>query len=418
MAIKTGEKVVKSSFEIDSTDIFNERKLLIMMSNRKIRMGMIGGGEGSFIGAVHRMAANLDGQIELVCGAFSSKAEVSQRSGEALFLSPDRVYPDYDTMFQKETALPEGERMDFVAIVTPNHVHFDPAKKALEHGFHVMLDKPMTFDLAEALELEKIVKSSGKLLGLTHTYTGYPLVKEARELVRKGALGNIRKIVVEYPQGWLNKLLEGQGSKQASWRTDPKKSGKAGAMGDIGTHAANLAEYVSGKNIVEVCADLAAVVPGRALDDDGQVLLRFEGGIRGMLMASQISAGEENELKLRIYGEEKSLEWLQSEPNTLWIKTQGGVKQAIRAGADFAHLSDVALAHSRIPSGHPEGYLEAFANLYRNFARAIREVTDGRKPDFHLYPVPDVSDGVRGMAFIDAVVASSEAGQKWTAIQI
>ncbi|MCW5558952.1 MAG: Gfo/Idh/MocA family oxidoreductase [Verrucomicrobiae bacterium] len=375
---------------------------------------MVGGGRGAFIGAVHRIAANMDGQIELVCGAFSSDPDKSRASGADLFLPPSRCYGSFAEMIQSEQALPEGERMDFIAIVTPNHVHFPPAKLALESGFHVLSDKPATYDLAEAKALQALVKKTGLLYGLTHNYTGYPLVKEARDLVRSGKLGKIRKVVVEYPQGWLATRIEASGQKQASWRTDPKRSGAAGCIGDIGTHAENLAEYVTGLQISELAADITAFVKGRKLDDDGNVLLRFKGGAKGVLHSSQISVGEENNLNLRVYGELGGLEWHQKEPNTLLVKWPDQPMQVYRTANGY--LSTAAKAASRTPPAHPEGYLEAFANIYRNFAAAIRARLEKRKlaKDDLALDFPKIEDGVRGMAFIEAVVASSKANAAWT----
>lgn len=377
---------------------------------RKIKMGMVGGGIGAFIGGVHRMAANLDGEIELVCGAFSSDPAKSKASGEALYLDPARVYGSYEEMILKEKELPEGERMDFISIVTPNHVHFGPAKMALENGFHVMCDKPLCFNLEEAYELKKIVEKSGLLFGLTHTYTGYPMVKQARAMVENGDLGNIRKVVVEYPQGWLSEQKP-EDDKQASWRTDPSRSGIAGAMGDIGTHAENLAEYVSGLHITEMSADLTAFVPGRKLDDDGNVLLRFNNGAKGVLHASQISAGEENSLKIYVYGEKGGLEWHQMEPNTLWVKWLDKPTQKFRTGV--APLYPASTAHTRVPAGHPEGYLEAFANIYRDFAYCIQARLEGKEVDAVYTDFPGVDEGVRGMEFIYKVVESSNSNEKW-----
>lgn len=372
---------------------------------------MVGGGIGAFIGAVHRMAANLDGKIELVCGAFSSDPSKSKASGEALYLNPDRVYGNYEEMILKEKALPENQRMDFISIVTPNHVHFGPAKMALENGFHVMCDKPLCFDLDEAYELKKVVEKAGLLFGLTHTYTGYPMVKQARMMIKNGELGKIRKVVVEYPQGWLSQKIEDSEQKQASWRTDPKRSGIAGAMGDIGTHAENLAEYITGLHITEMCADLSTFVPGRLLDDDGNVLLRFNNGAKGVLHASQISAGEENNIKIYVYGEKGGLEWRQMEPNTLWVKWLDKPTQMYRTGV--GNLYPETQAHTRVPAGHPEGYLEAFANLYRNFAQCIQARLDGKEPDPVYTDFPGIEDGVRGMEFIYKVVESSKSEQKW-----
>lgn len=380
--------------------------------SRKLRMGMVGGGEGAFIGGVHRMAAALDGQIELVCGAFSSNAERSRRSGEALYIAPERIYPDFATMIESEKALPAEKRMDFVSVVTPNHVHFAPTKMALENGFHVICDKPLSYNLDEALELEKIVEKSGMLFALTHNYTGYPMVKQARAMVQNGDIGNIRKVVVEYPQGWLaTKREENDASKQASWRTDPSKSGIAGALGDIGTHAENLAEYITGLQIKELIADMSIFVEGRQLDDDANILLRFDNGAKGILHCSQISVGEENGLNIRIWGEKGALEWHQMEPNSLIMKWLDRPKETLRTGLSFLYpqmtASPEAIAHTRVPAGHPEGYLEAFANIYRNFAMHIQAKLAGKEQDA-LYDYPSVSDGVRGMQFIYKVVESSK----------
>jgi predicted dehydrogenase len=379
-------------------------------------MGMIGGGKNAFIGAVHRIAANMDGLIELVCGAFSSHPDNARESGKLLFLPDDRVYLSYEEMIGKESRLPEGERMDFVTIVTPNHLHFAPAMLALEKGFHVVLDKPMTFTLAEALQLQKKVKETGLLFCLTHTYSGYPMVKQARQMVKTGDFGKIRKIYVEYPQGWLSRLSEKDGSKQAEWRTDPARSGKSGAMGDIGTHAAHLAEYISGLQIKQLCADLSIMVEGRALDDDGNVLLRFDNGATGVLYASQVAAGEENALKIRVYGEKGGLEWAQQEPNTLLVKWLDQPTQVYRAGTPW--LSSYAKHNTRTPAGHPEGYLEAFANLYRNFALTLSARLDGTTPSPEALDFPGVEDGVRGMAFIDNLILSNESLEKWTFFKI
>ena len=384
--------------------------------NRKLRMGMIGGGKNAFIGAVHRIAANMDGLIELVCGAFSSHPDNARESGKLLFLPDDRVYLSFEEMIEKESRLPEGERMDFVTIVTPNHLHFAPAMLALEKGFHVVLDKPMTFTLAEALQLQKKVKETGLLFCLTHTYSGYPMVKQARQMVRAGDFGKIRKVYVEYPQGWLSRLSEKDGSKQAEWRTDPARSGKSGAMGDIGTHAAHLAEYISGLQIKQLCADLSIMVEGRALDDDGNVLLRFDNGATGVLYASQVAAGEENALKIRVYGEKGGLEWAQQEPNTLLVKWLDQPPQVYRAGTPW--LSSYAKHNTRTPAGHPEGYLEAFANLYRNFAQTLSARLDGTTPSPESLDFPGVDDGVRGMAFIDNLILSNESLEKWTFFKI
>ena len=378
---------------------------------QKLRMGMVGGGQGAFIGAVHRMAAALDGEIELVCGAFSSNPEKSKISGADFGLSPDRCYGTFQEMIQREKRLRPDRRMQFVSIVTPNHVHFPPAKMALENGFHVICDKPVTFNLKEALSLEKIVDKTGLVFALTHNYTGYPMVKQARQMIRQGELGKLRKVVVEYPQGWLSTHVEASGQKQAAWRTDPSRSGIAGAMGDIGTHAENLAEYITGLKITEMCADISTFVPGRLLDDDGNVLLHFEGGAKGILHASQIAAGEENNLNIRIYGEKGGLEWRQMEPNTLIAKWLDKPTQLIRTGV--GNLSPEAQAATRIPGGHPEGYLEAFANIYKNFAHCVQARIAGIDPDPIRNDFPDIRDGVRGMRFIEKVIASGKSKAKW-----
>ncbi|MCB9337399.1 MAG: Gfo/Idh/MocA family oxidoreductase [Lewinellaceae bacterium] len=378
---------------------------------RKIRMGMVGGGRGAFIGGVHRMAAALDGEIELVCGAFSSDPEKSRLSGEDFCLPPSRVYGSYQEMISKEKRLPESERMDFISIVTPNHVHYGPAKMALQNGFHVVCDKPLCFNMKEARFLETLVEQTGLLFALTHNYTGYPMVKQARAMVRNGDIGQVRKIVVEYPQGWLSTKLEDSGQKQADWRTDPKRSGIAGAMGDIGTHAENLAEYITGLKITELCADISTFVEGRLLDDDGNVLLHFDKGAKGILHASQISAGEENNLNIRVYGTRAGLQWFQMEPNTLYVKWLDKPMEVLRTGG--SGLYEEAAAHTRIPAGHPEGYLEAFANIYRNFAFCLRARLEGKEAPAVYHDFPSVHDGVRGMQFIEKVIASGKSKKKW-----
>ena len=378
---------------------------------RKLRMGMVGGGRDAFIGAVHRMAAAIDGQIELVCGAFSSNPEKSKLSGEDFYLNPDRVYGSYKEMIEKEASLPPDVRMDFISIVTPNHVHYGPAKMALESGFHVVCDKPLSFDLVEAADLVKTVAETGMIFALTHNYTGYPMVKQAKMMIKNGELGEIRKVVVEYPQGWLSTFLEASEQKQASWRTDPKRSGIAGAMGDIGTHAENLAEYITGLKIAEICADISTIVKGRQLDDDGNVLLRFENGGRGVLHASQISVGEENSLSIRVYGEKAGIEWHQMHPNTLEVKYQDAPKQIYRTGV--GDLYPEASAHTRTPAGHPEGYLEAFGNIYRNFAKCVQARIDGTTVDPIYQDFPSVEDGLRGMEFIYKVIESGQSEKKW-----
>ena len=380
--------------------------------NRKLRMGMVGGGTDAFIGAVHRLAALMDNQIELVCGCFSVNPEISKSSGKLYYLPENRVYETYQEMFEKEAKLPEGERMDFVSIVTPNFVHFGPAMMALENGFHVVLDKPMTFTLEEALKLREKIAETGLTFALTHTYSGYPAVKHAKKIIADGKLGKIRKIFVEYPQGWLSSKLEDTGNPQASWRTDPKRSGKAGCMGDIGTHAHHLAEYMTGLKVTELCAELNVFVPNRLLDDDGACLLRFDNGAKGVLMATQIAAGEENAIRIRIYGDKGGVDWEQMEPNTLRIKWLGQPMQVLRVGTSLD--SAVAAHNTRVPGGHPEGYLEAFANIYRNFSLTVRAKANGQQPTAEMLDFPGVEDGIRGMQFIDTVVkAGYDDTAKW-----
>lgn len=374
-------------------------------------MGMVGGGRGAFIGGVHRMAAALDGQIDLVCGAFSSNPEKSKLSGEDFYLDPKRVYGSYEEMIKTEAQLPDDERMDLVSIVTPNHMHYDPARMAIEYGFHVICDKPLTYDLEQAYALRDIVQSHDSIFALTHNYTGYPMVRQAKAMIKNGDLGVIRKVVVEYPQGWLSTLLEASDQKQAAWRTDPNKSGIAGAMGDIGTHAENLAEYITGLKITEICADISTLVEGRQLDDDGNVLLRYENGARGILYASQISTGEENNLRIRVYGEKGGVEWAQMSPNSLIVRWQDQALRILRAGS--GRLYPEAEAACRIPAGHPEGYLEAFAVLYRNVAKCIQAKLDNKEVDPIYTDFPGIEDGVRGMEFIYKVIESGQSEQKW-----
>ncbi len=377
---------------------------------------MAGGGIGSFIGAVHRQAAVMDGQIELVCGAFSTDPELSKKSGEQLFLPNNRVYENCEEMIAVEKSLPEQERMDFVSIVTPNHVHYPIAKAALENGFHIVCEKPMTVTSKEAEELVLLVKKTGLHFAVTYTYTGYPMVKQARHMVQNGDFGKIRKIVVEYPQGWLSTDLE-KNNQQASWRMDPEKAGPAGCLGDIGTHAHNLAEYISGLRVVEICADLSTLVEGRRLDDDVNMLLRFENGAKGVLHSSQISAGEENALKIYIYGEKGGLEWHQMKPNTLWVKRLGQPVQVYRTGVDHGnYLAEAAMHNTRVPSGHPEGYIEAFANIYRNFALTLASHRKGEIPATETHDYPTVDVGLREMKFIEATIASAKSDNKWTQV--
>ncbi len=386
---------------------------------RKLRYGMIGGGKDAFIGAIHRIAANMDGLIELSCGALSINPDIAVDSGRSLFLNEDRIYLNFEEMIKKESQLPADKRIDFVTIVTPNFAHFAPAMMALDHGFHVVIEKPIAFSLDEAKQLKQKVEETGLLLCLTHTYSGYPMVKQAKAMVKEGMLGKIRKVWVEYPQGWLSKLSEREGNAQAAWRTDPKKSGKAGSMGDIGTHAAHLSEYITGLQITELCADLNIMVEGRALDDDGNVLLKFNNGAAGVLMASQVAAGEENALKIRVYGEKGGIEWAQHEPNTLIVKWLDAPAQILRAGANYGGtLSSYATSNCRTPGGHPEGYLEAFGNIYKNFAQTLSAKIEGIQASKENLDFPSVEDGIRGMAFIDAVVASSKSDKKWTKFEV
>ncbi|GHF78854.1 Gfo/Idh/MocA family protein [Thalassotalea marina] len=382
---------------------------------RKIRMGMVGGGSGAFIGALHRMAAALDGEIELVCGAFSSDAQRSKSSGQAMYLPADRCYDSYQQMFEQESQLSADKRMDFVAIVTPNHLHFPVAKMAIEYGFHVMSDKPATFNLNEAIALKTLLENHDVLYGLTHTYNGYPMIKQAKHMVACGELGQIRKVVVEYSQGWLASKAD-ETSKQASWRLDPKLSGISCCMGDIGVHAANLLEYVAGLNIEYLCADLNTTVEDRQLDDDGTVLLKLTNGAKGVLMASQICIGEENNLRLRIYGENKSIDWSQMEPNTLWLRSNNQPTQMLRAGV--GDLCSSAMTAMRTPAGHPEGYIEAFANLYLNFAKQIRAFHAGEDSSNETHDVPGIEQAIRGMAFIEQTVIASKSNTKWHAMNI
>jgi predicted dehydrogenase len=379
-------------------------------------MGMVGGGKDAFIGSIHRLAANMDGLIEIVSGALSINPEVAKESGKMLFLAEDRTYLTYEEMLEKESKLPADKRIDFVTIVTPNFAHFAPAMLALEKGFHVVIEKPITFTLDEAKQLKKKVDETGLVLCLTHTYSGYPMVRQARTMVKEGVFGKIRKVVVEYPQGWLSKMSEREGNAQAAWRTDPKRSGKAGAMGDIGTHAAHLAEFITDLKITHLCADLNIMVPSRALDDDGNVLLKFDNGAAGVLTATQIAAGEENALRIRVYGEHGGLDWSQMEPNSLTLKWLDKPMQILRAGTN-GFLGSEAIFNLRTPAGHPEGYLEAFANLYRNFALTVSAKIDGKSVPKEVN-FPTVDEGIRGMAFIDSVVRSGQSKEKWTAFEI
>ncbi len=386
-----------------------------MALDRNLKMGMVGGGPGAFIGEVHRKASRMDGGVQLVAGAFDINPEKSKQQGKELLLDPKRIYGTYKEMIEAELKLPEGERIDFVSVTTPNNWHFPIARDFLNAGFNVMCEKPMTFNVDEAKELQQIVKKSKKVFGLMHNYTGYPMVKLARDMARGGELGKIRKIVVQYPQGWLSTALEKAGSMQASWRTDPKQSGGAGCIGDIGTHAENLSEYITGLKIAQLCADLTIFVKGRKLDDDGNILLRFNNGASGVLHASQISVGEENNLAIWIYGEQKGLEWHQEHPNYLYVLDQNAPTQIWKRGNGYVAAKSAAAARAtRLPSGHPEAFLEAFANIYRNFTDTVRAGLTGTKPDALMLDFPDVNDGLRGMLFIETVLESTKSTQKWT----
>jgi len=379
--------------------------------NRKLKMGMVGGGRGAFIGGVHRRAANLDGQIELVAGAFSSDPKKSKLSGKDFFLSPSRVYGSYQEMAEKEALLPPGERIDFVSIVVQNYLHFDVAKTFLQAGFNVVCDKPVTLDLAQARELKKIITKSKKVFALTHNYTGYPMVKQAREMVKKGKLGKIIKVVCEYPQGYAITALTGETKAISNWRVNPKIAGASNCMGDIGTHAENLVHYISGLEIDSLCADLSVNIPGRTLDDDGNVLVRFKGGARGIIYASQISNGDENNLNIRVYGTKKSIEWHQEHPNELIVKDARAPREIYRRGNDY--ITGAAADCTRIPFGHPEGFIEAFANVYNSAMVAVKDEISGKYPRKSGYDFPDIRDGIIGMAFIETVVKSSKAKDKW-----
>ena len=375
-------------------------------------MGMVGGGSDAFIGAIHRRAAFMDNQIELVCGCFSVDPEISRSSGTSYYLPADRVYDNYHEMFEKEARLPADRRMDFVAIVTPNKWHFEPAMMALERGFHVVVDKPMTFSLEEAKLLREKVAETGLTLCLTHVYTGYPAVKEARARIAAGELGKLRRIYVEYPQGWLAERIELQGGNNAGWRTDPGRSGKAGCAGDIGTHAWHLSEYITGQRVTELCGELTAFVPGRPIDDDCAALLRYDGGAKGVLTACQVAAGEANSLKIRVYGEKGGLEWRQEDPNVLVVKRLDRPEERLMVGNGY--MGGEAKWNTRTPGGHPEGFIEAFANIYRNFALTVMAHSRGEKPGADSLDFPGVDDGVRGMQFIETIVSAGyDDSRKW-----
>ena len=378
---------------------------------RKLRMGMVGGGRGAFIGGVHRRAANLDGNIELVAGAFSSDPKKSKLSGKDFHLDSSRVYNSYQEMAEKEKALPEDQRIDFVTIVVQNHLHFDVAKTFLQAGFNVICDKPVTYDLAQARELRKIINKTKKVFALTHNYTGYPMVKLAREMVKKGELGEIIKVVCEYPQGYAITALTGEEKAIANWRANPEIAGISNCMGDIGTHAENLVHYITGLEIDKLCADLSVNIPGRKLDDDGNVLVRFKGGAKGIIYASQVSNGDENDLNIRVYGTKKSIEWHQEEPNDLLVKDARAPRQVWRRGNDY--VTGAAAENTRIPFGHPEGFIEALANVYNAAAVEISDEVAGKYPRKSGYYFPDIRDGIIGMAFIETVVKSSKSKDKW-----
>lgn len=384
------------------------------MKNRRLRMGMIGGGKDAFIGAIHRRAALMESEIELVCGCFSIDPEISRESGRAYYIPEDRIYTSWQEMLDNEAMLPEGERMDFVTIVTPNRFHYEPAVAALDKGFHVVLDKPMTLTLQEALSLREKVRQTGLTLALTHVYSGYPAVKEAKLRIARGDIGRVRRLFVEYSQGWLTKRIELEGGNNAVWRNDPKLAGKGGCVGDIGTHAWHLAEYVTGARVVKVCADLLRVAEGRPVDDDACAFMRFDAGFTGLLQATQIAAGEENNIRLRVYGEKGGLEWRQMEPNTLYMKWIDRPTEEIRVGNGFGWLTDFTKHNTRVPGGHPEGFIESFANIYRNFALTVRARTVGEEPREEWLDFPTVEDGVRGMQFVETMVkAGYDADLKW-----
>ena len=381
------------------------------MRHRKLRMGMVGGGSDAFIGAIHRRAALMENDVDLVCGCFSIDPDISLSSGRSYHLPDNRIYKNYKEMFEKEVQLPEGERMDFVTIVTPNHFHFEPAMMALERGIHVVLDKPMTFSLEEAKLLQQKVEETGLVLALTHVYTGYPAVKEIKARIARGDLGTLRRLYVEYPQGWLAERIELLGGNNAGWRTDPKQTGKAGCIGDIGTHAWHLSEYVTGQKVIELCAELSTFCAGRQVDDDGAAFLHYDGGLKGVLTASQIAIGEPNNISLRVYGEKGGLEWHQQDPNYLILKWGNRPREIIDVGGN-TFLGDFALWNVRTPAGHPEGFFEAFANIYRNFTLTVMAKRNGEEPTVNMLDFPNVYDGVRGMQFIETMVQAGWSNDK------
>ncbi len=377
----------------------------------RLRMGMVGGGQGAFIGAVHRMAARLDGGVEFVAGALSASPEKARASGRELGLDDRRNYESWEAMLGGEKSLPAGDQIDFVSIVTPNHVHFPVARAFVDAGFNVVLDKPMVHTSEQAAELASLVAARNVVFCVTYNYSGYPLVKQAREIVRSGEIGDVRKVVVEYNQGWLADRLEATGQKQADWRTDPARSGLGGAIGDIGSHCEQLVSYVTGLELKALCADLTTFVPGRMLDDDANVLIRFRGGAKGILFASQVCVGNENDLRLRVWGTKGGVEWRQEEPNALIVRRFGKPEQVYRRGNDY--LGDAAKRTTRLPSGHPEAFIEAFANVYRAACEAVRSGAGAKGPARHDFP--GVEDGARGVRFIERTVESSKSEQKWVA---
>jgi predicted dehydrogenase len=382
-----------------------------MAEIKKLKMGMVGGGSGAFIGAVHRSAALMDGEIEFVAGALSATREKALVSGRELALPDDRNYGSWEQMLEGELSLPEEERVDFVSVVVPNHMHFPVAHAFVEAGFNVIVDKPMVHTSEQAERLTEAVEKTGVVFAVTYNYTGYPMVKQARHMVRRGDLGEIRKVIVEYSQGWLASKLEDSGAKQAEWRTDPARSGIAGAMGDIGSHAENLVSTITGLEVSEICADLSTFVEGRRLDDDGNLLIRYKGGAKGVLVASQVSAGEENDLSIRVYGTQAGLEWRQEEPNYLYFKSAEAPEQVLKRGNEY--LCEAAKAATRLPPGHPESFIEAFANVYSSVAAAVLARKEGRDPN-GTFGFPTVYDGARGVYFIEKTVESSQNDKKWT----
>jgi predicted dehydrogenase len=379
---------------------------------KRLKYAMVGGGQGAFIGAVHRKAIALDGQIDLVAGALSSSADKARASGRELGLADERNHASWEVLLADELKRPTGERIDFVSIVTPNHVHFPVAKAFAEAGIHVVCDKPLVHTSEQAAELQRVVDQSGVVFGVTYNYTGYPMVREARDMVRKGVIGEVRKVIVEYNQGWLATKLEGGDNKQADWRTDPARSGAAGAIGDIGSHAENLAATVTGLEIDSLCADLTAFVPGRRLDDDGNLLLRYANGARGVLIASQIEVGCENDLRLRVFGTTGTLDWRQEDPNYLVHAPIDGPKRILTRGSPW--LGESAKLASRLPTGHPEAFIEAFANVYLGVAAHIRALQAGQTPDPLTADYPTLADGARGVRFIEKTVESAGSDRKWT----